>query len=498
MPGFKGMHVKRLQYAILIMGLAAIVVSFGTAAGMPVLTDLHGAVEVTTAPILAAETAETPPVTSQSSTSPYPQFSATLIWGGAFFILIQSALVTFLVVNHVRCRRDRQALEASEKKFRDMTAISSDWFWEVDENHKLTHLSDRFESVTGESIASKLGISYLDFEKLSYNEDLGDAWKEHRESIKNHRPFRNFEYAVPGTTSKPCYRRISGTPILEEGVFKGYRGTGTDITEELERRNQLLRTIYEADLANRAKSAFLANMSHELRTPLNAIIGFSEIITGQLFGKVENDRYLDYANDINDTGKHLLTVLNDLLDISRIEAGFLTLDENVIDVRQMMRSCARMLNEKISAANLSLTLNIPPDLPAFLGDETRLRQVLINLLINAVKFTPAGGAISASAAIVDDGGLEISVKDTGVGISADDLKRVMEPFQQAEQDLSRRYGGVGLGLSLARNLTELHDGTIDLESEQGAWTLVRVHLPADRVRDYPEQGQVHQVSQTAP
>ena len=107
------------------------------------------------------------------------------------------------------------------------------------------------------------------------------------------------------------------------------------------------------------------------------------------------------------------------------------------------------------------------------------------------------GAISASAAIVDDGGLEISVKDTGVGISADDLKRVMEPFQQAEQDLSRRYGGVGLGLSLARNLTELHDGTIYLESEQGAWTIVRVHLPADRVRDYPEQGQVHQVTQTA-
>ena len=109
---------------------------------------------------------------------------------------------------------------------------------------------------------------------------------------------------------------------FENGVFKGYRGTGTDITEELERRNQLLHTIYEADLANRAKSAFLANMSHELRTPLNAIIGFSEIITGQLFGELKNDRYLDYAKDINDTGKHLLTVLNDLLDVSRIEAGF--------------------------------------------------------------------------------------------------------------------------------------------------------------------------------
>ena len=150
-----------------------------------------------------------------------------------------------------------------------------------------------------------------------------------------------------------------------------------------------------------------------------------------------------------------------------------------------MRSCARMLNEKISAADLSLTLHTPPDLPALQGDETRLRQVVINLLTNAVKFTPSGGTITASAKIVEDGGLEIAIKDTGVGISKEDIERVMEPFQQAEQDLSRRYGGVGLGLSLARTLTELHDGAINLESEPGVGTTARVHLPADRVRAYP-------------
>ncbi|WP_323797215.1 ATP-binding protein [Nisaea sp.] len=431
-----------------------------------------------------------------ADSSESPQLSTILLWSGALFILLQSVLITLLILSRMHRRRVGDALKASEKRFRDIAAISSDWFWEVDEEFKLTQLSGRHEKATGQTLASQLGKSYLRFEKLDWNSDRADSWKEHRETIKAHKPFQNFEYAAPDADGKRCYRRISGTPIFEDGVFKGYRGTGTDITEERDRQEQLLRTIYEADHANRAKSAFLANMSHELRTPLNAIIGFSEILTDQLFGKMQNDRYLEYAKDINDTGQHLLTVLNDLLDISRIEAGFLTLDENVIDVQRMMRSCVRMLNEKISAAALTLSLNLPEDLPALLGDETRLRQVVINLLTNAVKFTPAGGKISASVSIVDDGGLEITVEDTGVGISEQDLERVMEPFQQAEQDLSRRYGGVGLGLSLARNLTEMHDGTIKLESEPGVGTLVRVHLPADRVRAYPAQDAENAPGQT--
>ncbi|WP_193172769.1 PAS domain-containing sensor histidine kinase [Nisaea nitritireducens] len=474
------MRINSLRYAVLFTGLAAIVLLYDTAVSAQSNT-------APTAPVQPSSPTQavTDSATADSSRSPF--LSATLIWCGALFFLLQGALITLLVFGYLRRRRLSKALKASEKRFQDFASISPDWFWEVDTEHKLTYLSDRYENVTGQPVAAQPGDSYLRFEALSWNRDRADVWEAHRETLKARESFRDFEYAALGANGEPCFRRISGTPIFEEDVFKGYRGTGTDITEERDRQAQLLKTIYEADHANRAKSAFLANMSHELRTPLNAIIGFSEILTDQLFGKMQNDRYLEYAKDINDTGQHLLTVLNDLLDISRIEAGFLTLDENVIDVQRMMRSCARMLNEKISAAQLTLSLDIPEDFPAFLGDETRLRQVVINLLTNAVKFTPSGGKISVSVNTVDDGGLEITVEDTGVGISAKDLERVMEPFQQAEQDLSRRYGGVGLGLSLARNLTELHDGTIKLESEPGVGTLVRVHLPADRVRAYPVQ-----------
>jgi len=408
-----------------------------------------------------------------------------VIWIAALFILFQTALIAMLVVNHLYRRRARIALKNSERRFRDIAAISSDWFWESDTDLRLTELSDRFEAVTGEAPASRLGTSHLEYEQFEWNAGRDAEWRKHRAQIEAHSPFRNFEYARVGPDGERRYERISGTPVFEKGILTGYRGIGTDITGELERRNQLLNAINEADLANRTKSAFLANMSHELRTPLNAIIGFSEILTGQLFGKMENERYLDYANDINETGKHLLTVLNDLLDISRIEAGFVKLDESVIDIRQMLKSCARMLGDRVSEAGLDLKLDIPKDLPALYGDETRLRQVLLNLLMNSAKFTPRGGTIHMRALMAESGGIDIEVEDTGVGISPSDLERVMEPFQQAEQALSRRYGGVGLGLSLARNLTELHGGTITLKSEQGSWTRIRIHLPAERVRAYP-------------
>ncbi|MEP3114698.1 ATP-binding protein [Nisaea sp.] len=471
------MRIHLLHIAVLIAVFVSILTLYGTSVSSGLSNATNAAVQISST---GAITEPTP-----ADNSALPLLSETLIWCGVTFILLQSALIVLLVFSHLRHRRLKEALRASEKRYQDIASISSDWFWELDAEHKLTHLSDRYEKVTGQTVASQRGTSYLQFESLNWDSDRADAWKDHRDTLKARKPFRNFEYAASGADGELCYRRISGTPIFVDDVFRGYRGTGSDITEERARQAQLLRTIYEADHANRAKSAFLANMSHELRTPLNAIIGFSEILTGQLFGKMQNDRYLEYAKDINDTGQHLLTVLNDLLDISRIEAGFLTLDENVIDPRRMLRSCARMLNEKISAANLTLNLDIPPDLPALLGDETRLRQVVINLLTNAVKFTPESGTIWVSANIADDGGFEITVKDTGVGIAAQDLERVMEPFQQAEQDLSRRYGGVGLGLSLARNLTELHDGTINLESEPGIGALARVYLPADRVRTYP-------------
>lgn len=412
----------------------------------------------------------------------FAQFRDWILFGGALVVL-QTAFLVVLLARRFYRQRAEAVLAGSEKRFRDIASISSDWFWECDEDYRITSLSERFEAVTGQAPETRLGTTHLDFAQLDWNKERRSDWRAHLKDLDGCRPFRNFEYALPGANGEMRYERISGTPIFENGRFAGYRGTGTDITVELHARNQLLRAISEAELANRAKSAFLANMSHELRTPLNAIIGFSEILTGQLFGKLQNERYLEYARDINETGKHLLTVLNDLLDISRVEAGYLKLEESAIDVRQMVRSCGRMLGDRIKSAGLELYLDLPPETPALFGDETRLRQVLLNLMSNSIKFTPTGGRISIASRRTESGGLSITVEDTGVGIPAEDMERVLEPFQQAEQELSRHHGGVGLGLSLARTLTELHGGRLTLESEEGSWTRVTIALPADRVRE---------------
>ncbi len=235
--------------------------------------------------------------------------------------------------------------------------------------------------------------------------------------------------------------------------------------------------------ANEAKSVFLATMSHELRTPLNAIIGFTELMQASLFGPIGHPKYAEYIDDINRSGSHLLALINDILDLSRLDAGRADLVDEAFSPAQLIRDVCRFLEPLARHGGLTIATDLAPALPKLRADLRRVKQVLLNLLSNAIKFTPAGGTVTIRAD-EDHGRIQLVVCDTGIGMSKDDLPRALERFGQVDTRLARKYEGTGLGLPLAKQLVELHDGTFDISSAPGVGTTVALVFPADRtVRD---------------
>jgi signal transduction histidine kinase len=270
-------------------------------------------------------------------------------------------------------------------------------------------------------------------------------------------------------------------PMPDGGLFCTY----LDVTERKQAETALLRAKEEAELASRSKSEFLANMSHELRTPLNAIIGFADILKSELFGPLGHERYRGYAADIHDSSQLLLRLVNDILDVAKIESGKAELFEEQVEIAGVIKSCLRLVRDRVQARGLYLTRIIPPNLPLVQGDERRLKQIVINLLSNAVKFTPTGGHITVRAG-VEDGGFIIAVEDTGIGIAAEDIDKALNRFGQIDSRLQRRYEGTGLGLPLTKSITELHGGRLRLDSTPGVGTKVTVWLPPERILGAPD------------
>lgn len=236
-----------------------------------------------------------------------------------------------------------------------------------------------------------------------------------------------------------------------------------------------------AQSAGLAKSQFIANMSHELRTPLNAILGFSEIIRDRTLGAVPETKYTQYAADIHESGRHLLDVINDILDLSKVEAGKMVLAEDNVDLSRIINSSVHLVRNSAEDAGVTLNVQLPDELPYVLADERAIRQILLNLLSNAIKFTPLGGEVKTEVKLAPNGDLAITVRDNGIGIDPDQIPTALEPFGQIDASMTRRYEGTGLGLPLVKSLAELHGGRLRLQSELGVGTSVTMILPANRL-----------------
>ncbi|MBC7951074.1 MAG: PAS domain S-box protein [Rhodospirillaceae bacterium] len=258
---------------------------------------------------------------------------------------------------------------------------------------------------------------------------------------------------------------------------------GRDITHLKQAEDALLAAKLEAEAANRAKSTFLATISHELRTPLNAVIGFSDTIISEVFGPLGNARYLEYVQLIHSAGSHLRDIIEDILDVARIEIGEVVLREEAMNVQTSLDGVVRLMALKAEERHVDLSVAVPTDLPLLYADPLRIRQIVLNLLSNAIKFTPAQGRVILSVAHSPEG-LTLTVSDTGIGIRAEDLDSIWTPFFQSDMSLARRFGGNGLGLPIVRHYVTAHDGTIGVDSVPGKGTTFTVSLPAGRLRGH--------------
>jgi PAS domain S-box-containing protein len=294
----------------------------------------------------------------------------------------------------------------------------------------------------------------------------------------------NIEYRLPPAPGRGERWVLSRGIALRgpDGTVMRMAGTVTDITERKRFERQLIEAKEEAELASRSKSEFLAHMSHELRTPLNAIIGFSDMMQQEVFGPIGNERYGDYTETINIAGRHLLQLLSDIIDLAKIESGQTKLDDTLCDLEEIAERCERLIASRARENRIALSAEVAPDLPWLRGDAIRIQQILLNLLTNAVKFTPEGGQVALSVTRGSDGGVRCTVRDTGCGIAEKDIPRALARFSQLGSPYVRSQDGMGLGLTLVQMFCDLHQAEFTLDSTPGEGTAAIVDFPAARSR----------------
>jgi PAS domain S-box-containing protein len=420
-----------------------------------------------------------------------PQLLASRMAKTGWFELSSALLFTvlltlYLITNRMRSDRLHQLADtlqrevavrrAAEEELRLTQAAmdrSSEAICLLDPSGRYLNINDATCRQLGYSRDELLSMSVFDIAAQTDRKSWEERWQQHKKNGSTN--FEGQRVAKDGRTI-PVDINVSYFQFGEdEYLFTVAR----DATARRQIEQELRNALNLAETANQAKSHFLANMSHELRTPLNAIIGFSEVISSALFGPLDA-RYRDYAQDINGSGLHLLRIINDLLDLSKVEAGRLELHDSPIALAKIFEACRRMVSDRAAAGGIKLDFG-DTDLEVS-ADELRLEQVLLNLVSNAVKFTPTGGRVAVAASLVAGGEVEIRVSDTGIGMAAEDIPRALQPFGQIDNSLARPHGGTGLGLPLAQRLVELHGGTMTIDSTLSRGTTVTVTLPPERTR----------------
>ena len=389
-----------------------------------------------------------------------------------------AALVVMVQLVH---RRSESTVRAGEERYRLLAENATDMITRHDEKGRVIFASLAAQQLFGEP-AQKIAGDGL-FERVHVADRPAYLTALSR-SFANNEPIA-VEFRVRRAGSAEAARyvwvemrcrplRAEGAPLDRPGIVAVTR----DISDRKAQEAEILRTRDEAESASRAKTQFLANMSHELRTPLNAVIGFSEILNRELFGSLGEARYRDYARLIHESGEHLLNVVNDILDMSKIEAGKFKIVKEPFDVAPLVKSCCDLMRHTAEQRSLSLIMDVAPGIPELPADKRACKQMLLNVISNAIKFTDPGGWVRVSAALAD-GNIEFIVADNGIGIAEQDLPKLGNPFVQANNSYDRSYDGAGLGLSVVKGLARLHGGRLELASKLGEGTIATIVLPLE-------------------
>ncbi|MBO6519795.1 MAG: PAS domain S-box protein [Rhodospirillales bacterium] len=373
-------------------------------------------------------------------------------------------------------RNAEKALSESEQKYRNLVDGSIQGLF-VHRDWAIVYANDTAAHMFGYEVDDFIGRSVIDLVSPDERAVISDI-RRRRLAGDEDVPDRYEFTGVRNDGSEVCVEIFSR--IVEWEGSEAIQSTLMDITRRKETERNLLRAKEAAENADRTKTEFLGNMSHELRTPLNAIIGFSQLIRDQIMGEL-NPHYIDYAGSIHSSGMHLLDVVNDLLDIASIESGNMLLNEDDVDLKDIIRSCERMLRTRAQKAELLISVDVPNEVFKVRGDARRLKQILINLINNSIKFTRPGGHIVVKVFENADGEPELSVKDSGIGISPEDQKVIFDAFTRVDSSFVTEREGTGLGLPLVKALCDLHGGRVELESALGAGTKISVILPKERL-----------------
>jgi PAS domain S-box-containing protein len=356
-----------------------------------------------------------------------------------------------------------------DAQFRDFAEIAADWYWETGPDHRFSYMSPGIRKF-GQDPAARIGRRPI--ELATEADRASPKWSAHLAELDRHETFRNFVCRVQAGSERERIVSMSGTPVFDAaGRFRGYRGAARDITGEVLAEQEHRKAKAAAEAASKAKSEFLAKMSHELRTPLNAVIGFSEALLADYAGAL-GAKQKEYVDHIRDSGKHLLALVNDVLDLAKIEAGKLKLDYEKLDITLAIKESLSLVQPGIEKGRLRLVTDLAGNLPPYVGDRRALAQIFLNLFSNAIKFTADGGVIRVAAKGRGASSLRIEVADSGIGIAPEVMPHIFTPFGSA-----RRAEGTGLGLSIAKSLVEHHGGTIHVQSEAGHGTTVVIDLP---------------------